>query len=190
MKVFLTGLPGSGKSTVLMRVIEILKQKGLKIGGFITPEMRVRRKRTGFKVIDIHSGEKGTLASIDQKVGPRVGKYRVNLKDFERVALKALDFALKECDVICIDELGKMELFSERFKEKIKEILKSDKLTLIVLHRNLIEEYKEYGKVIWVTPENREELPEEIAKLLHGPTRSRTALSALYSPDNRATSYR
>jgi len=164
MKIFLTGKPGSGKSTVLMKVIENLKKKGLKIGGIITPEIRVEGKRIGFKVIDVHSKEEGILASVDQKVGPRVGKYRVNLEDFERVALKALDFALNECDVICVDELGRMELFSEKFKRKIEEILRSSKPAIIVLHRNLTERYGKYGKVIWVTVENRDKLPEEILK--------------------------
>ena len=164
MKIFLTGKPGSGKSTVLMKIIESLKRRGLKIGGIITPEIRVKGKRIGFKVIDVYSNEEGVLASIDQKSGPRVGKYRVNLKDFERIALKALDFALNNCDVICVDELGKMELFSEKFERKIEEILRSSKPAIIVLHRNLIERYEKYGKVIWVTVENRDKLPGEILK--------------------------
>ena len=183
MKIFLTGLPGSGKSTVLMKVIEKLRKKGLKIGGVITPEMRVRGKRIGFKVIDVYSGEEGILASVERKTGPRVGKYRVDIEDFERVALKALDFAMKECDVIAIDEIGKMELFSKTFKEKIDELLTQDKPTICVLHRNLVGKYKEFGKVVWITPENREKLSEELAQFfdeeLDGPTRSRTALSAL-----------
>jgi len=164
MKIFLTGKPGSGKSTVLMKIIESLKRRGLKIGGIITPEIRVKGKRIGFKVIDVYSNEEGILASIDQKSGPRVGKYRVNLEDFERVAIKALDFALNECDVICVDELGKMELFSEKFKRKIEKILKSPTPAIIVLHRNLTERYGKYGEVIWVTVENRDKLPEEILK--------------------------
>jgi nucleoside-triphosphatase len=166
-RIFLTGLPGSGKSTVLMKVIENLKKKRFKIGGFITPEIRVKGKRIGFKVIDISSGEEGILASIDQKFGPRLGKYRINLEDFERVALKALDFALNKCNVVCVDELGKMELFSEKFKERVERIFKSSKPAIIVLHRSLIEEYKKYGRIIWVTPENRDKLPEEIMKNLN-----------------------
>jgi len=38
MKVFLTGRLGSGKSTVLMRVIDRLKAEGRRVGGITTPE--------------------------------------------------------------------------------------------------------------------------------------------------------
>jgi len=166
MRIFLTGSPGSGKSTVLMKVIDILKSKELKVGGFITPEIRVRGKRIGFKVVDIHSNAEGILASVDQKYGPQVGKYRVDLEDFERVALKALDFAMKECNIIAIDEIGKMEFFSKKFKEKIEEVLKTEKPVLCVLHRNLVYAYKKYGNIFYVTPDNREKLPEEIVNLI------------------------
>ena len=172
MKIFLTGTPGSGKSTVLMNVIDILKKKGLKVGGFITPEIRARGKRIGFKVVDIHSNAEGILASVDQKYGPQVGKYHVNLEDFEKVALNALDFAMKECDIICVDEIGKMELFSTRFKDKIEEMLKIKKPFVCVLHRNLVYAYKKYGNFIYVTPENRENLPESIVKVAYGSTQS------------------
>ena len=167
MRIFLTGEPRCGKSTVLMKIIDILKKKGFKVGGFITPEVRVKGDRIGFKVVDIHSSEEGILASINQKTGPSVGKYRVNLNDFERVALKALDFAMKECDICIIDELGTMELFSQKFKEKMGELLELKKPVIVALHRNLVDKYKNYGKMIYVTQENREKLPEEIVNLIN-----------------------
>ena len=162
MKIFLTGRPGSGKSTVLMELIEQLKAEGLKVGGIITPEVRARCYRTAFKVVDLSSGEEGILASVDQPTGPMVGKYRVNLQDFERVALPALDFALKECDIICIDELGKMEFFSAKFKQRVNEILKSEKPLIAAVHRNYAKIYEKRGSLIQVTPENREKIIDTI----------------------------
>jgi len=163
MKVFLTGAPGSGKSTVLMKVIERLRAEGLRIGGIATPEIRVRGYRTGFSVTDLSSGKRGILASVDQPEGPRVGKYRVDLVDFERIALPALTHAQEECDVICVDELGTMEFFSKAFKQKIDEILGSEKPLIAVVHRNYARNYEKYGRLYEVTPTNRERLPEIIA---------------------------
>ena len=164
MKLFLTGKPRCGKSTVIAKVIEILKRKGLKVGGFLTPEKRVGNKRIGFSVKDIYSGSEGVLASVEQKTGLVVGKYRVNLEGFESIAMPALEFALKNCDLVCIDEIGKMEWFSSRFREKIREVLASDKTVVAVVHREFAGEFKKYGEVVEVTIENREHLPEEIVR--------------------------
>lgn len=166
MKIFLTGLPGSGKSTVLMKVIELLRQMGLKVGGIATPEMRESGRRTGFLVKDIWSEREGIMASVGQKTGPTVSKYGVDVKGFERIALPALDFAVKSCDVCCVDEIGRMEFFSPKFKERIHEIVKIDKPMIAVLHRDFVDQFRQYGKVIDVTPESRSGLPEEIVKKL------------------------
>ncbi len=164
MKVFLTGSPGSGKSTVMLKVIERLGAEGLKVGGITTPEVRgPRGYRIAFKVVDLASGEEGTLASVDQPVGPRVGRYHVNIQDFERVALPALNYALEECDVVCIDELGTMEFFSAKFKQKVKEILESGKPVVAVVHRNYAKLYEKTGTMLQVTPENREKITRLIA---------------------------
>jgi nucleoside-triphosphatase len=164
--IFLTGLPRIGKSTVLMKIIELLKQKGIKVGGIITPEKRERGKRIGFIVKDIISGEEGVLARICTSISdkPKFGKYIIDIDDFEKVALKALDFSLKNCDVIAIDEIGRMEFFSLKFKEKIYEILNSNKIIIAVLHRDFINQFKKYGEIIEVNLENRNKLPEEIFK--------------------------
>jgi len=162
MKIFLTGMPGSGKSTVLMKAIERLRAEGLSVGGIITPEVRTEGKRTAFKVVDLSSGEEGILASVDQPNGPTVGKYRVNMPDFERVTMQALDFALKECDIICIDEIGTMELFSAKFKQKVNEILRLEKPVIVAVHRNYAKNYEKMGIMIQVTPENREKIIDTI----------------------------
>ncbi|MEM1574361.1 MAG: NTPase [Nitrososphaerota archaeon] len=166
--IFITGPPRIGKSTILMKIIELLKQKGIKVGGIITPEKREFGKRIGFLVKDIISGEEGTLAKICTSISnkPKFGKYIIDIEDFERVALKALDFSLKNCDVIAIDEIGRMEFYSLKFKEKIYEILNSNKIVIAVLHRDFINQFKKYGEVIEVNLKNRDKLPEEIFKNL------------------------
>ncbi|MEM3406818.1 MAG: NTPase [Nitrososphaerota archaeon] len=164
--IFITGIPRIGKSTVLMRIIELLKREGIKIGGIITPEKREGNKRIGFLVKDIISGEEGTLAKICTSISnkPKFGKYIIDIEDFERIALKALDFSLKNCDIIAMDEIGRMEFFSLKFKEKIYEILNSNRIIIAVLHRDFINQFKKYGEIIEVTLENRNKLPEEIFK--------------------------
>lgn len=164
MKIFLTGFPKSGKSTVLIKTIELLKNSGLKVGGFITPEIVEEKKRTGFYVKDVFSNEMEVFASIDFKIGPKFGKYGIDTDAFDRIALKAIEFALENCDVVVVDEIGKMEELSENFKNKLTSLMLVDKNLIAVLHRNFIEQFKQYGEVVEVTPDNRENLPEELVK--------------------------
>ncbi|MEM7819190.1 MAG: NTPase [Candidatus Aenigmatarchaeota archaeon] len=166
MKIFLTGKSGSGKSTVLEKVVSALKEKGRRVGGFITPEIREGGRRVGFCVKDIYSNEVGILASKDIKIGPMLGSYGINLEEFERIALKAIDFALKECDIIAIDEIGKMEFFSQKFREKLTQVLLSEKPLVAVLHRNFVGKFKDFGEIIEVTEKNRDLLPKTILELI------------------------
>lgn len=156
VKLFITGSPGSGKSTAILKVIEQLKLRGLTVGGIVTPELRVKGERIGFKVVDVASGREEFLASVNLKSGPRVGKYTVNVEGFEHVALPALDYALTTCDVTCIDELGRMEFFSKKFIQKVDEVIRSEKLLIAVLHREYVDSYRKFGVVMQVTPENRD----------------------------------
>ncbi len=159
-KYFLTGLPGSGKSTVFIRCVERLKSMGFSVGGIATPEVRSLGRRTGFSVVDLAMGRRGLLAGIDVSSSYRVGRYGVNLPEFESVALPALDHAGESCDVIGIDEIGRMELFSKPFERKVDDLIRGSKPMVSVLHRNYAELYRDKGTTYVVTPESREGLPE------------------------------
>ena len=81
--MLLTGSPGVGKTSVLLRIVESLKAKGYSVGGMVSREVRVGRDRVGFEILDLNTGRKGWLAHVAQKQGPQVGRYRVNLEDLE-----------------------------------------------------------------------------------------------------------
>ncbi len=136
------------------------------VGGMISREARDGCDRLGFEVIDLTRGKKGWLAHVDQKTGPRIGKYRVNLVDLEKVGVEAVAQATQKYDVVAIDEIGPMELFSAKFKRAVHEALDSNKMVLAVVHAKardpLVLEVKqrEDAEVFTVTPTNREGLPK------------------------------
>jgi len=166
MKIFLTGKAGSGKSTVLLKTIELLKRKGLKVGGIVTPEIREEGKRVGFYVKDVFSQAMEVFASVDFKIEPKLGKYGIDVSAFEKVALPAIDFAIENCDVVVVDEIGKMEFLSESFRKKIFNLVLLDKPLIAVLHRNFVKQFKQFGEVIEVNQENREKLPERLSRII------------------------
>ncbi|MGQ9624820.1 MAG: NTPase [Candidatus Bathycorpusculaceae bacterium] len=170
--LLLTGNPSVGKTTVLLKVIAALKAKGYSVGGMVSREVRSCNIRVGFEILDLNGERRGWLAHVNQKTGPQVGKYRVNLEDLNRIGVEAILNAIRECEVVAIDEVGPMELFSEKFREAVKRAFESDKLVVGVVHwkakDRLIEDVKkrEDAEIIAVTYENRDKLHQSIIEKL------------------------
>ena len=168
--LLLTGTPGVGKTTVLMKTISALKEKGISVGGMVSREVREGGARVGFEIQDIASSRRGWLAHINQKTGPQVGKYRVNLEDLSAIGAQAVSGAAEKCQIIAIDEIGPMELFSEEFKDAAWKALDSPKLVIAVVHwkakDRLINAAKkrEDAEIITVTVENREKLDQQVTE--------------------------
>ncbi len=162
LNFFITGLPKSGKTTVLSRIVETLKSHGLRVGGFISPEEKTHGTRTGFYVQDIDSGEMGLLADVNAN-GPKVSKYHVDVKSFEDIALPSLR-RFNDYDVIIIDEIGRMELKSQKFSEALDMVLESTTPLIASLHSDFVDRYSQYGEVIFLEYNNREAAYRELVE--------------------------
>jgi len=171
LKNFLvTGRPGSGKSTIVAKTVQILIDQGVRVGGIVCPEIRDESgQRIGFKMKNILSGEERLLAHVGHKAGPSVGKYGVIVENVDYMSETSILNSLEHVDVIVIDEIAPMETFSEKFKKAITTVLDSSKPLLAAIHMRsmtgFIGDIKKRPDVkIWVIkPENRERLPTEIA---------------------------
>ncbi len=166
VKIFLTGRPGIGKSTILIKIIEELKRNEKNVCGFVTPEVRENGRRIGFKVLDISTNKSIWFARVDvYPNSTKFGKYSVFIKQFE----KFLDEVFKtkeDCDIIVIDEIGKMEMLSEKFRKLIFEFMGTSAKTVCVLHRGFVKQFKKFGKVFEVTFSNRNNLSQKILNFL------------------------
>jgi nucleoside-triphosphatase len=166
----LTGSPGVGKTTVLMKTVEALKERGYSVGGMVSREVREGGVRVGFEIVDVNSSRRGWLAHVNQKAGPQVGKYRVNIRDLEDIGASTIVDAIESCGIVAIDEIGPMELFSGKFKEAARKALESRKVVLVVVHWKaqdrliLAAKNREDADSVIVTVENRERLPEVLAE--------------------------
>lgn len=169
--VLLEGRPGVGKTTVSRRLVETLRARGVQVDGFTTEEIRVAGRRLGF-AIETMAGERGVLAHVDLPGPPRVGKYGVDLPTFERLALGSMSPA---AGVVIIDELGKMELASERFRHEVEELFAAKGTVVATVHafaHPFTDALKAHPSVelVRVTPANRDGLPRRLADaLLSGP---------------------
>jgi nucleoside-triphosphatase len=168
--LLITGSPGVGKTTLLLRVVEAIKAKGYSVGGMVTRDVRTSGARVGFEITDLSSANRGWLASVHGGRGPQVGKYRVNIDDLNDVGVKAILKACERLDVVIVDEIGPMELFSEKFREAVKKAVESMKLIVSTIHWKMNSELinsikkRKDAEIFIVTHENRERLHEEVIK--------------------------
>ncbi|KAG6646255.1 cancer-related nucleoside-triphosphatase homolog isoform X2 [Carya illinoinensis] len=131
-KCFLiTGPPGVGKTTLIMKVFEALKTShpSLQYQGFYTGEVRRGSERVGFEVVTL-DGRRGRLASttistLESLRWPNVGKYKVDIASFESLALPELQVR-EDTDLFIIDEVGKMEMYSSSFFPGVLKVLESN----------------------------------------------------------------
>lgn len=165
--IFITGKPGCGKTSLIM---EILKELNLNAGGFYTQEIRERDQRLGFKITTLNEKE-GILAHVTIESPRRVSKYKVNIKDLEEIGVKSILNSLKENNLTVIDEIGRMELCSKKFKKAVITTLNNKNKVLGTIKMtpdpftNEIKKRKD-TKIFYLTRENRKGIKREIIKLL------------------------
>ena len=180
-KIGITGLPRSGKSAVLQKVIQMVQEERKNnsrktykdiIGGVQTEAIVEDGERVGYACVNVRTGEKGIIAHRNIDSRNRILGYGIDPTELDRVAVPAILEALDECEVLVIDEVGKFSVESEAFVAAVRAALEYDKPTLMTLHKKsrhpLLQDIRrrDDGRVLEVTPVNRALLPYKIHKLL------------------------
>jgi len=161
--LLLTGQPGTGKTALIKEALAMTRVKG---GGFYTEEIRTAGIRQGFRIVTL-DGHEAVLAHVGISSPYQVSKYRVDTDALDRVGVSALSQALKESDLIVIDEIGKMELLSPRFKETVTQAMNSGKKVLGTIMLNphpFADEIKRHPEVetLLVTRDKRTEVMKRV----------------------------
>lgn len=165
--VLLTGPPGIGKTTVIIKLLDLLPGK---VGGFYTRAVTEAGSRIGFELVTL-GGERQYLALKSPKARfveeQSFHDYRVNLRAID-VAVSALLMAQREAMIIVLDEIGPMEALSQRFREVVVGLVEDRQATMIgtIVQRRhgFTDSVKAHPRVRLqaVTRTNRERLPRDL----------------------------
>ncbi len=188
----LTGAIGVGKTSVAEQVVDLARRQGIACGGLLAPALINHcGQKAGIYGVDLLTGERRILARTDCDLGgPAVGPYSFDepaldwaLSVIER-AMNPVETAagnLVECDLVIVDEIGKLELWwGVGLAPILPRLAASETARALVLVRDaLLAELQRRLEpvdpiVFRVTEQNREELAPQIVD---------TLLSPSYPPD-------
>lgn len=167
-KILLTGLPGCGKTTAVVKIVASLDKTN--VAGFYTEEIREAGRRKGFRWHRL-DGRSGILAHVDIKSRHRVSKYGVDIESFDREVVPAIDPQITRAELFAVDEIGTMECFSDKFIQTVRRLFTSDACVLAAVALKgggLIQEVKSYPtvKLLHLTVENRDEITRQVGQML------------------------
>jgi nucleoside-triphosphatase len=168
--ILITGLPGCGKTTLFRRLVKELRH--LEPVGFYTREIRAGGFRKGFTLKGL-DGTSGLLAHVDLPGEFRVGRYGVDVAGFEQF-IKRIPFSDPATRLVMIDEIGKMECFSQQFITLIAELLESKCLfiaTIAMKGGGLIAEIKKRNDIqlFEVSRKNQDIIIRQVLELVSSP---------------------
>jgi nucleoside-triphosphatase len=170
-RLLLEGVPRVGKTTVVERVVKLLLNADVPVGGFVTREvLGDDGRRVGFKVRDL-TGPEAWLAHQDFDTGIWVGCFGVDIAAFERVGLVALQKATRlardQGGVAIIDEIACMELASPGFAQAIEDMFAHPAAVVATVHvrgHPVTDALKRRNEIelITVAEANRDDLPAHL----------------------------
>lgn len=185
-KIGITGLPRSGKSAVLEKVVSMITEERKEekrsrnedpnlrpvVGGMKTRTIMEDGQRVGFECVDIVTGDSAVMAHRDIDSRTRILGYGINPEALDEIGVAAIQRTMDECELLVVDEIGKFSVESEEFVEIVREALKADMPTILTLHKKsrhpLLQDIRrrDDARILEVTPVNRALLPYKIHKLV------------------------
>lgn len=165
MKILLTGKPKSGKTTLLEKLLKDIKDKH----GMVATEVLEDGTRIGFDLQD-DSGHIAILARTDRKTDTAVGRYYVDIPSLNAFIESLFNIAPHQ--LLYIDEIGHMQLYSREFQKLVRAYLNvpNDYLGTIssIYSHPFIDEVKNRNDILLctITPENRDAMYAALSSAL------------------------
>jgi nucleoside-triphosphatase THEP1 len=166
-----TGITGSGKTTLATAVVERLRARGVRVAGILAPGDLADGRRTGFDIVNLTTGERAPLAREGEHIAgphPRWSRFAFSP---EGLALghKALGEDARGADVVIVDEVGPFELSGGGWADALDALLASSSSSmLLVVRESVVGAVRaRWGSAESVVYNVSSASPDEIADRLH-----------------------
>ncbi len=172
LKIGISGTLGLGKTDTLIRIINMLNNEGISVGGMLTDPIFEDNRQVGFQVMDWRTKEKAVFAHLHIDTSLEVNGYKVDLDALEQVGVKAIERASMEEDVVLVDEAGKMMVKSDKFNTVVKNALNMDKPLILTFHKKsrnpLLQDVRRRDdvRILELTEINKDLLPYKVVELI------------------------
>lgn len=134
--IIITGEIGSGKTTFISGIADLLKKSGINTGGIIAPAIYEHGEKKGYNIIDVSSDNKMLLSHTEDTEGmARVGRYFFipEAIDFGRDSLSVE--RNRNSQIVLIDEIGAWELQGQGWAASLNELIINCNMPLIITVR-------------------------------------------------------
>ncbi len=172
LKIGISGLFGVDKTGSLIKIIDMLAEEGISIGGLLTEPIMEDNRIVGYQVMNWRTKEKAILAHLHIDTPVEIDGYNVDLENLDEVGVKAIEDAALRDDVILIDEAGKMHVQSERFNEVVKAVFELEKPLILTYHKKsrskLLQDVRRRNdvRIFELTEINKGILPHKVVELI------------------------
>ena len=134
----LVGEIGCGKTSTGLRLLSLLRQSGIVVGGFLAPRILKDNETVGYSLIDLATNATHPFASLEPSDVP-IGRFFVSEEGLS-IADRAVKTALGETSVVFIDEVGKLELGGGGHAPAVRRLLASNAVPVLLVRDEVVDE--------------------------------------------------
>lgn len=133
----LTGPVHSGKTSLLKKLVKVLKRRGVRVDGFLSMAVVEGGEILGYDLFDLRSEkEVPFIRKKGQRSWQRIGAYFFIPEALEKAQQKVLESG--DEDFLVIDEVGPLEIQGRGIWPALSEALKKSSLCCLLVVRNSI----------------------------------------------------
>jgi nucleoside-triphosphatase THEP1 len=152
----ITGNIGSGKTSLIQKLIMKFKQHNFTISGIYSTRILENEMTTGYDVVDISTQKtEKFLRMFGNDNQPRIGKFYIYSEGLKMGNAALID---NPAQLVIIDEIGKLELEGKGWNESLQQLINDSKSYLLLSIREevvgeIIEKFGITPEIIFNTSE-------------------------------------